>query len=303
MGLTRRAVITGGLAGVGLACAGFPRRSPLRPGRAPAGRGELAFAVQSWDDRVDGQERTSLVLVPPTYDPSRSWPLVLFSHGHDQDARTAIERFGWGKTCHARGYIGVFPNTGSDFTRGNDDNEYFLRLLDRAQTELAVDPRRIYAGGFSGGCRRAYSFAANHSERITALAVHSGTIGYAQEAPEEWDPRRPSIHPISLIHLHGARDAKVSPRGGVLTPAEGATRLSVSMRDGMEAWADALHATFERDAPPPAGVPLRCAHYEWRTADGHLLVGVVDPDLGHEFFPYASEAFVDFFARVPLRAI
>ena len=284
MGFTRRAVLTGLVAGVGSGA----QASRAAPPSAPVARRIVGTERSgSPSDRgrieLDGQERTSLVLTPPTYDPARSWPLVLFSHGHDQDAQTAIERFGWGKTCDARGYVGIFPNTGGDFTRGHDDNEYFVRLLDRAQAELAVDPRRNQCRRLLGRVStHAYSFAANHSNRIAALAVHSGTIAYAEEAPEDWDPRRASIPPDqpdpparrARPKSPAARRSAHAGRGG-----DAALRVDAGW---MEAWAAALDATFVRDAPPPSGVPSRCNHYEWRTGDGHLLVGIVDPELGHE---------------------
>jgi poly(3-hydroxybutyrate) depolymerase len=310
MSTTRRAVLLGlaGTAAVG--CTGLPQRSVflrLRerlPGR-PLGRfigPPPKYQRLSWRDRVGDQDRTGVVVVPSTYDPARRWPVVLVSHGHDQDADLVIERYGWGDTCEERGFIGLFPNTGGEFTSGMNDNVYFLALLDRAGGELAVDPSRVYVAGFSGGCKRAYAFAAAHSDRLAGMAGHSGTIGHREDPPAQWDPRLTAARPLNVVHLHGARDPTVPPRGGTMIPPDGVLRHTIPMRDGLEVWAEVLGATLERGAPPPPELPLRCDFYRWRSADGHLVEGVVDPDLAHTWAPYANTLFVDFFDRTPVRA-
>lgn len=307
MAVTRRALVAGLLAGIGAGCSGIPERSvferlkEFRPGRG-VGRGSPSpVQVREWRDQVAGKDRTGWVAVPSRYTPDRKWPVVLFSHGHNQDGRLVLTKFEWDWACEERGYIGLFPDTGGNFTQGLPDNTFFARLLDRAIATFEVDTERIFVGGFSGGCKRAYSFAANHSQRIAALAGHSGTMGHLEEPSEYWDPRVHAVAPINLLHIHGQNDATVAPRGQLYVAEDGVARNTVPMKDGMEIWASVLGAELVRHSPRPAGVPERCDYYEWRSPDGHVLAGVVDPDLSHVWAPYATEVVANFFDRAPPR--
>jgi predicted esterase len=105
--------------------------------------------------RTDSTQTYSLYL-PPNYSPERKWPLLLVfdPRGRSmlaaQRFTAAAERHGW--------IIVSSDNTVSDGPW--EPNARALRALwPEVHTRFAVDPRRIYAAGFSGGAIVAWYLA------------------------------------------------------------------------------------------------------------------------------------------------
>ncbi|KAJ7722057.1 hypothetical protein DFH07DRAFT_972068 [Mycena maculata] len=114
--------------------------------------------------------RTFLVHIPAAYNATTAHPVVLSFHGYGEDAQIQENITGFSKkgiSIDGTGIIAVYPLaaygpgkhhkparawTGAPYSPPNvDDFQFVDALLDSLQTNLCVDPKRIYASGMSNG--------------------------------------------------------------------------------------------------------------------------------------------------------
>ena len=116
--------------------------------------------------QVDGEERSYLLYVPPSYSPSRPVALVLVFHGGGGKAQGIARKSRMHELAARQGFIVAYPNgtswrgndgggwnakDGSSDGEGVNDLGFVDRLLDELMANYAIDPRRIYAAGLSAG--------------------------------------------------------------------------------------------------------------------------------------------------------
>lgn len=174
---------------------------------------------------VAQQPRIAYLHVPATIDRERKYPLVIGFHGGGANAQGYIEQSQLVAKGERAGFIVVCPegtpfrrmprhrvwNSGPEYSTssGNADDVAFTRLLiDEISSRYPIDPKRIYATGFSNGGQMSYRLALELSHRIAAIAPMSG--GRLAEG------RRPS-RPVPVLHIHGTADG-VYPLAGGLGP-------------------------------------------------------------------------------------
>ena len=183
-----------------------------------AGSGQLDRLVPGDHTRtleIDGQTRSYLVHLPPSYDEATPMPVVLVFHGAGMNARVMQGWSGINAKSDSAGFVAVYPNgTGAGpfltFNSGGveleviknrpDDVAFVARLLDDLATVVTVDPRRVYATGMSNGAMMCYRLAAELSERIAAVAPVAGTMAATDATPKR---------PVPLLHFHGTEDRLV----------------------------------------------------------------------------------------------
>jgi polyhydroxybutyrate depolymerase len=166
---------------------------------------------------VDGQERSYIVHIPTAYNPSEPTPLVLIFHGYGLNAEDMIRITGFNGQADADGFISVYPIgsgskpawnggdcCGEAAIKGIDDVGFVRALIEDLSRAANIDPKRIYATGFSNGAIMAYRLACELSDQIAAIAPVSAT-----QAIETCNPGRP----IALIHFHGDAD-QLNPYNG-----------------------------------------------------------------------------------------
>lgn len=138
----------------------------------------------------DGVERTFRVHVPPSYDATAATPVVLMFHGGFGSGRQLETSSGMSTIADREGFIAVYPDgTGGVRTwnggaccnpaarDGVDDVGFVDALLDHLESELCVDPARVFSSGMSNGAILSHRLACELSERIAAIAPVAGTIG------------------------------------------------------------------------------------------------------------------------------
>lgn len=289
----RRRFVAGALGILTAGCSGM---------RAPSGSrrtGELLELKET----VGGAERLAHLYVPSGYDPDRPAPLLLGAHGAGAGARSMYEDFGWARACEARGWLGVFPESGVEDVgeRLSDDNAFWLALVRGIHGDYAVDRGRIRGVGFSAGAHRLYAFSAQHSGWITALAVASGVVRFADEAPSVVDPRLHDAKPVSILHLHGGLDRRVPMAGGTVSTS-GRTVLAV--QEGLEMWIDHMRCANhvkEEVLPPGARAGARLVTHRWTSGDGMVQIAI-DPKLAHAWpKDYGTTFLADFLHEAPAR--
>lgn len=163
----------------------------------------------------DGVRRTYLLHVPRHLPAGRRLPLVLYFHSYGADATEGANS--WSGVADRYGFVAVYPNgtgtprswnegfnlSGFPTTKLNDVR-FTARLIDTLSARLCIDPRRVYASGFSNGGGMVHRLACDLSTRIAAIAPESGPYGYTSCHP---------TRPVSVIAFHGDADPKVPYHG------------------------------------------------------------------------------------------
>lgn len=160
---------------------------------------------------VDGRRRSYLVHVP-VRGGGAPRPVVLALHGAAMNGWLMRWFTGLDATADRGGFIAVYPdgtgrgpflvwNAGQfpgDVWRKRPDDVAFLdAVVDDLATVVPVDPRRIYACGFSNGGMMCYRLAAERADRIAAIAPVAGVVA-------QRDPR--PTRPVPVLHFHGTAD-------------------------------------------------------------------------------------------------
>jgi polyhydroxybutyrate depolymerase len=135
----------------------------------------------------DGDERDYLLHAPPNVERGRPLPLVLVFHGLPGSPEDMVRITRFNELADGQGFLVVYPNYFAV-----DDVE---PLLDHLAGIWPIDPRRIYASGFSRGAATTYELTEEAADRIAAFAPISG-IAFGLE------PNGPT----SLIAIQGAED-------------------------------------------------------------------------------------------------
>jgi polyhydroxybutyrate depolymerase len=242
-----------------------------------------------------GRERRYLVYTPPAYDGSKALPLVLMFHGGGGQAREAMQSTGWTEKADRSGFFAVFPegsspdpsqpasfrknpqtwNDGSGRfyagRKGIDDVGFARAVLKDLEANLRVDPRRMFATGFSNGASMAYRVGMELSDRIAAIApVASSGLRV---------PARSLSAPVSLLAIQGAKDPRNPLEGGDMKTLDGELDPRPPIRSSIQRWA----ALLGLPAQPSSTRDQNGVREERWTGDGdskEVRFLVVD-DLGH----------------------
>ncbi len=169
-----------------------------------------------------GIERSYILHVPSSYDGSKPTPLMLSFHGGGGNAENQKRLTDDNELSDEQGFIVVYPNGTGKLnnvltwnggnccgyaTRNNVDDVGFVRaLVAELQSQYNIDPKRIYATGFSNGGILSYRLACEAADIFAAIAPVSGTLNYDGCKPSE---------PVSVIHFHGTDDTHVPYNGGI----------------------------------------------------------------------------------------
>lgn len=164
--------------------------------------------------RHDGERREYLRYVPAGYDGSAALPVVINLHGFGGTAQDQLRTSDMRALADSESFFLIYPqgtmldgfthwNTflpGDDNKSDADDFGFIDALLDVLDAELAIDPTRIYATGFSNGGDFTYTLACLLEGRITGIAPVAGLMWTGTQRDCVLD------HPVPLISIHGTDD-------------------------------------------------------------------------------------------------
>jgi polyhydroxybutyrate depolymerase len=189
-----------------LAAAALPVAASPASAAAPCGKGERTGRY-SIVLRSAGIARYALVNVPPGVASNRRLPLVLALHGAGGTGREMDAGTGLSSLADRAGFVAVYPSTAWKFWNiaaapGKPDDVAFLRtLLDTVESQVCIDPGRVYATGVSNGGGMVALLGCALSDRIAAIAPVAGN--YLPLPP--CAPQRP----VSMLEIHGTADRSV----------------------------------------------------------------------------------------------
>jgi polyhydroxybutyrate depolymerase len=238
---------------------------------------------------VAGQQRTYALFRPANLPASQQVPLVIAMHGYGGSATTFEARTGLDQSAQAGGFAVAYPDgltaswnagvcCGDSVGSNVDDVGFISRLIDELIAQGGVDPKRVYATGFSNGAFMAHRLACDLADKITAVASVAGGYG---------SPCHPS-RPISVLEMHGTDDQVVPMLGGdfgsyAKFPATMTLMSQWASRDGCS-------------ATPAATQTATLRTTTWSGCRGGTIVRL-DAVVGgeHDWFPTATDTVWAFF--------
>jgi polyhydroxybutyrate depolymerase len=222
-------------------------------GPAPASRA----ATCAWEPGTTeltitsgGVERRALVFVPTETNPGKRLPVVLNLHGSGSTPEEQMARSGLAATAEEEGFIVVAPQGGVVSGAGwawnvpfvtsapgaPDDVAFLEDLVAALEASGCVDPKRIYASGYSGGGRMISQVACENPDLFAAIAPVAGLRAGAPLAGDPTEPDTTTCAPdtnIPVLTFHGTADIVNWYAGGGLFPYWG-----YSVATALERWAE-----------------------------------------------------------------
>jgi len=188
-----------------------PESSELEARPAEACRAASPALVGRSEQAIEsgGVSRRSLLYVPRSAGGSAR-PLVFTLHGSGGSPEGQLELSGLEALAEEHGFVLLAPegvdrrwNVPVD-TAKPDDVRFISDAIDRAAALTCIDPKRVYATGFSGGGRMVSQLACDLSSRIAAIAAVGGI-----RFPGPCTVARP----FPILAFHGTAD-DVNPYDG-----------------------------------------------------------------------------------------
>lgn len=168
-----------------------------------------------------GLLRSYRLHVPDTLNAEKAAPLVFVFHGSG-DSGYGVESFSrFDEIADREGFIAVYPDSESkNWNDGRevsgirsqrdkvDDVGFTGDMIATISKAHKIDPKRIYAAGFSNGAIFAQLLGAQMAAQFAAIAAVSG--GIAEPLAPKFNP---SV-PVSVFIIHGTKDPMVPYAGG-----------------------------------------------------------------------------------------
>jgi predicted peptidase len=147
---------------------------------APAARSDAATGFLFRSIEHEGRELKYAVYVPRAYDPSRTWPLILFLHGSGESGTDGSRQLAQGLPRELVWnpdlwpFIVIIPQKPSQDTEWEQYDLELMTILAQARREYAVDPSRLVLTGLSQGGHGAWVLGARHPELWSAVVPVCG---------------------------------------------------------------------------------------------------------------------------------
>ncbi|MHC4600168.1 MAG: redoxin domain-containing protein [Planctomycetota bacterium] len=162
--------------------------------------------VQWWSERITERSVPAecFLSVPPGYDPSRPWPLILALHGKFGTGKAGLDH--WPDEATRKEYLVLAPT----ILRRPDPKKiipawmlpenalWTLTCLSRAAREYRVDPDRVFVDGHSLGGTGAFEYAVNCPHLFAGAVVRSSFWARFDLYP--------NLEHLPLFYLHGEKD-------------------------------------------------------------------------------------------------
>jgi polyhydroxybutyrate depolymerase len=221
--------------------------------------------------------RSAVVHVPPSYDGSRAYPLVLAFLGAGGNAEEMRASTGLDASADSLGFVVAYMQGARDWDLdGPKDVNFTLGLIGALGRRLNLDRDRVYATGFSRGGSFTMRLACEAAPSFTAVGIVSSTM-YAEDAAA----CRPRAR-VSTALVVGSVDLVVPIEGdsaaGRLS-ADSTIRL-FARRNGCDV--STVMVTYEPDVVADDH-RVRLERFTGCAADGETLLYVIENG-GHSWY-------------------
>ncbi|WP_437627932.1 alpha/beta hydrolase family esterase [Sorangium sp. So ce1151] len=222
---------------------------------------------------VGSASRSYVLHVPAAYDGSKPVPLVVDFHplgGSGPSERTGSP---YPAQTDPEGVIMAFPsgmsgpsggawNVGPCCVAGTDDVAFAKALVAQIQETACIDPKRVYAVGFSMGGGMSHYLACHAADVFAAVAP--AAFDLLQENVGDCEPSRP----ITVVSFRGTSDPVVPYSGGASSAVRGMPVTFLGAKGTFEKWADINGCTGSPSAEDGQG----CSTYS--TCQGGVEVAL-----------------------------
>jgi polyhydroxybutyrate depolymerase len=174
--------------------------------------------------QVGGKTRTFILHVPSSYTGNAPVPLVLDWHGLGSSGSAQAGLSGYKALSEQEGFIVAWPNGLENAwnigpccttSRDVDDLGFARAIVADIEQRACIDPKRVYADGYSMGGGMSHYLACNAADVFAAVAPSAFDL-----LEEDEEPCKPA-RPISVISFRGTSDPIVPYAGGESMPPNG----------------------------------------------------------------------------------
>jgi polyhydroxybutyrate depolymerase len=233
---------------------GAPPVTCPSPVLAPADRTETML--------VGGTSRSYFLHVPASYDGTKPVPLVVDFSGLAVSGAQQRALSTYPNEIDPEGVVMAFP-TGLEGPLGNawnigpccvanvDDVAFTRAVVAAVSATACIDPKRVYATGFSMGGGMAHYLGCHAADVFAAVAPSSFDL--LEENVDDCQPPRP----ITVISFRGSNDMLVPYDGGPSSLVPGMPVTFLGAQATFRKWAEIDHCTGSPSLPDANG----CATY------------------------------------------
>jgi polyhydroxybutyrate depolymerase len=172
-------------------------------------------ALAAGEERVtitsNAVERWYLRHVPPAYDGTKPFPLVVDLHGYLEGAVVHAVHSALGAFGDQHGFVTITPQGLGAVPRwetavGSNDVAFIGDLLDQVERTACIDRARVFVTGLSNGAMMSSVVACALADRVAAVAPVAGVTDVKGCKP---------ARPVPVVAFHGTADPFVDYAGGL----------------------------------------------------------------------------------------
>ncbi|WP_437554840.1 PHB depolymerase family esterase [Sorangium sp. So ce367] len=207
---------------------------------------------------VGGSNRSYVLHVPAAYDGSKPVPLVVDLHPLGGSGPSERSGSPYPAQTDPEGVIMAFPsglagpsggawNVGPCCVKNTDDVAFVKAMVAQIQETACIDPKRIYAVGFSMGGGMSHYLACHAADTFAAVAP--AAFDLLQENIADCKPSRP----ITVISFRSTGDPIVPYAGGHSAVVSGMPITFLGAKSTLEKWGQINKCTGSPSAEDSKG--------------------------------------------------
>jgi polyhydroxybutyrate depolymerase len=188
-----------------LALSAFAAEPQPRP---TSGSGGKLGAQPNKKIEISGVERTYKLYAPKALDFKKPVPLVFSFHGLGDGQALMSLYTQLDRLAEKENFVLIYPDGRLHAwpllpIMAKDDLAFFDALYDLAGKNYNIDQSRVYLVGMSNGAYFSHLVARERSEKVAAIACHSGGLGMMNEEPK-------LKQKFAVMLIHGDKDSIVN---------------------------------------------------------------------------------------------
>jgi len=169
--------------------------------------GCIVFSAHAEVLKKETRKFVYYLLVPSSYDTTRSWPLIVTLHPSTGRGNMMVDYFT--EQAEKKGYIIAGPDSKDSRSWYFSEADDIFRMIDDIKAAYRIDDRRIFLTGFSSGAGMTYYMGLNYPRKFRAIAPFAGPFKQ-KELDGRIDMSSDKSRHIPILILHGKNDNTLS---------------------------------------------------------------------------------------------